>query len=411
MKRHLIIGNGIAALSAALAIREHSTDPVTIISTGQAVAYAPMLTPYYISGKIPYDAMFLCDTSFYHQKNIKTKLGNAAVKLDPTARKVYLRNGSTVDYDNLLIATGSHPVIIPVEGCDLPGVHTLYTVHAARHIKESLPRANTVAILGAGLIATYLMDTLHLMRKRVIVIEARRRVLQVILDLDGSLILQERMKRKGIELYLERKVSRIEDADGHKRLYLDDSAILEVDAVIMAAGSEPNISMVRDSGIKLGQRIPVDESCRTNIPDVYAAGDVTETIDPITGNYQANPTWISAVMQGRTAGFNMAGLNMQLPRLVKTNIFSLFGLSVASIGLISSESQRYETILNREQSEYRCIYTRGDQLVGAVLMGDVTEVGLIRQLIEKGTSWPRLWRETGQTAFALQGLIRSPQMA
>ncbi len=411
MKRQVIIGGGIAALSAASAIREHSTDPVTIISAEKTAAYSPMLTPYYISGKIPYDAIFLCDSSFYRQKKIQTRLGSAAVKLDPPVRKVYLSDGNTVDYDNLLIATGSHSVVIPVEGCNLPGVHTLYTVSDARHIKESLQRANTVAILGAGLIATHLMDVLHLMRKRVIVVEVRRRVLQAILDLDGSVILQECMKREGIELYLERRVTRIEAADGHKRLYLDDSTVLEADAVIVATGVEPNIGVAAGSGIKLGQRIPVDESCCTNIPDVYAAGDVAETIDPITGNYQANPTWFNAVMQGRTAGFNMAGLNMQLPRLVRANIFSLFGLPVASIGLISSENQRYEAVSKREQDEYRCIYTRGDQLVGAVLMGDVTEAGLIRQLIGKGTPWPRLWRETGQTAFALQALICSPQMA
>lgn len=411
MKRHVIIGGGIAALSAASAIREHSTDPLTIISAEKTAAYSPMLTPYYISGRIPYDALFLCDSSFYRQKKIQARLGSTAVKLDHSASKVYLSDGSTADYDSLLIATGSHSVGIPVAGCNLPGVHTLYTVSDARHIKESLQRANTVAILGAGLIAARLIDVLHLMRKMIIVVEMQERILPAVLDRDGSLILQERMKREGIKLYLERRVSRIEAADDDKRLYLDDGTVLEADAVIVATGVEPNVGVAAGSGIKLGQRIPVDESCRTNIPDVYAAGDVTETIDPITGNYQANPTWFNAVMQGRTAGSNMTGLNLQLPGLVRANIFSLFGLPVASIGLIPSENQRYQAVSRREQDEYRCIYTRGDQLVGAVLIGDVTEAGLIRQLIGKGTRWPRLWRQTGQTAFALQALLCSAQMA
>ncbi|MEK7777034.1 MAG: FAD-dependent oxidoreductase, partial [Chloroflexota bacterium] len=153
MKRHVIIGNSHAAISAVQAIRSVSSkDEVILISREDCPAYSPMLTPCYLSGDMPYEGMFFCDKAFYQENRVDTLLGKRVVKVTPKSKSVSLENGASVSYDTLLIATGSNSQVPPIPGTQLPNVFTLWSAEDARKIADAMSGAKTVAVVGAGLV-------------------------------------------------------------------------------------------------------------------------------------------------------------------------------------------------------------------------------------------------------------------
>ncbi len=281
MKNHVIIGNGGAAINGIIAIREHGCDPILVISKENCLAYSPLLIPHYISGEIPYEAMFLCDYAFYKRNQVETRFGSAAVQLDTNTKSVYLEDGSRVFYDCLLIATGSRPMVPSIPGVGLPSVHTVWTEKDARQIKKDCNKAFLVTIVGGGAIGMYMMDVLCNMRKQVTIIEAEPKVMSAVLDSGASNLLEKRMKDHGIQLHLKTKLLNIEQTSRKKILTLDNGTMLEADMVIITTGVVPNATLARNS-VNVSRGIVVDEYCRTNVPDIYAAGDVTETMNPLT---------------------------------------------------------------------------------------------------------------------------------
>ena len=161
-RRHLIIGNSAAALNAVKAIRENnSTDPITLVSAEKHYAYSPVLLPYYVSKKIKRSALFLADQRFYKQNGIELVLGNPATKVDPQTQQVHLASNDILEYDNLLIATGSSPKALRIPGEDLAGVFTLKTVDDADKLVKAAAGMEDVVIIGGGLIGLQAANALY----------------------------------------------------------------------------------------------------------------------------------------------------------------------------------------------------------------------------------------------------------
>src|SRR5210317_884715 len=152
-QRHLIIGNSAAALNAVKAIRESNTaDHITLVSAENHYAYSPVLLPYYVSKKISRTALFLADQDFYQQNGVELILGKPAIRVDPQNRQVTLASDDILDYDNLLIATGSSPKSLGIPGEDLAGVFTLKTVDDADKLVKAAAGMEDIVIVGGGLI-------------------------------------------------------------------------------------------------------------------------------------------------------------------------------------------------------------------------------------------------------------------
>ncbi|MFH1140431.1 MAG: FAD-dependent oxidoreductase, partial [Chloroflexota bacterium] len=172
MKRHVIVGNSHAAISAVQAIRSvNSEDKVVLISREDCPAYSPMLTPCYLSGSMPYEGMFFCDEAFYQKNKVDTLLGKRVVRVTPKSKSVSLEDGTSISYDTLLVATGSASRVPPIPGTQLPNVFTLWTAEDARKIGDVMRGAETVAIIGAGLIGIDCVNVVMGWGKKVVLIE------------------------------------------------------------------------------------------------------------------------------------------------------------------------------------------------------------------------------------------------
>lgn len=386
-RRHVIVGNGGAAVSAIAAIRHLAPkDEIVSISREDCPAYSPVLTVYYLSGRIPYRGMFICNRDFYRSHRVTTRWGQAANAVDPVRREVRLADGTGLSYDTLLVSTGSTPMVPRISGVDLPGVFTLWTAQDARRLKQGVARARRVVVVGAGMIGMQVINALIAMGKQVVVVELLERPAALVLDEAASALIGQRLAQVPTELHFGERVLEIAQEKQGKLVRLSSGKEVRADAVVLSTGVRPNVELVRRSGIALGQGILVDEACRTTVEGAYAAGDVAESADAISGRGAIQATWPNAIEQGAVAGANMAGAPASRLRWCRSNVFQVQGLACASLGTIDAAGDGWSQQTTQSGDRYRKLVYRDDRLAGAVLVGDVSEAGALLGLIEKGTA-------------------------
>jgi NAD(P)H-nitrite reductase large subunit len=383
-QRQLIIGNSAAALNAVKAIRENnSTDPITLVSAERHYAYSPVLLPYYVSKKIKRPALFLADERFYQQNGVELILGNPATRVDPQGRQVTLANDDILEYDNLLIATGSSPKELGIPGEELAGVFTLKTVDDADKLVKAAAAMKDVVILGGGLIGLQAANALYREGRNIIIIIGSKQPLSRNVDPSCAENVCQGIRECGMTILFETYAESIEKAKNKLRVTLSSGRNLQADAVVIGKGVSANMQLVAESEIEVNYGVLVDETMRTNVSNVFAAGDVAEGLNLITGQRQVIATWPNACSQGRTAGINMAG-GMDKNEGLSSNICGFLGSAIASVGITNPENGDFEEVVADEPAKGRyrkLVWNKNNELVGAVLMGTVADIGVITTLI------------------------------
>ena len=395
-QRHLIIGNSAAALNAVKAIRENdSTSSITLVSAENHYAYSPVLLPYYVSKKIDRAALFLADQNFYQRNGAELALGNPATRVDPQNQQVTLANDDILEYDNLLIATGSSPKPLGIPGEDLTGVFTLKTVDDADKLVKAADGMEDIVIIGGGLIGLQAANALYAAGRNIKIVIGSRQPLSRNVDPSCAENVCQGIRECGMAILFETHAVSIGKEKNKLSVELSSNNSLEADAVIIGKGVSPNIQLIEESGIEVNQGILVDATMRTNVPNIFAAGDVAEGLNLITGQRQVIATWPNACSQGRTAGINMAG-GVDKNEGLSSNICGFLGSTVASVGITNPANDNFEEVVSTDpaKGQYRkLVWNKNDELVGAVLMGKVADIGVISSLIRKRVKTPREKRD------------------
>jgi len=389
--RHLIIGAGPAGINAAETLR--AIDPECEIAlVCDEPAYARMVLPYYLEGKVEERALMTGNEAWFSEQRVGTHFGVRAKAVEPAAHRVTLQDGRQLEYDRLLIATGSRAARPPIEGIDGPGVVNLWTLADANGFL-SAPRPHTV-IVGAGFIAFTILDAIATRSDRVTILEIEDRVLPNMLDASGSALMAAQLEQLGIEVCTGVRLERIEPLASKRRLHLSDGSEIECDAVVIAAGVAPNVEFLEGSGIALGEGrgagILVDERLQSSARDVFAAGDVAEAADLLTGERRVHAVQPTAVDHGRIAAANMAGMEVRYAGSLIMNILGAQGLEACSFGDWRGVDRETTLVENRANRIYRKYTWDGDTLVGGILMGPtaalsgVNDVGMLKGLIQTG---------------------------
>jgi NAD(P)H-nitrite reductase large subunit len=387
-RRLVILGNSAAALSAIRAIRSRGGDEhVTVVSREECHAYSPVLTTYYLRGVVPERRLFLCDAGSYRDLAVECRFGRTAVEIDTARQRVLLDDGARLDYDALLIATGAAPARL--SGLDdevAGGLCYLRTVEDARRIRRLAQRARHVAVLGAGLVSLQTAAAIARPGLRITCIVGSRQVLSQNLDADCAAIVQDHVAREGgIEFLFGRSVTTIAHQAQKYRIALAGGEDLSADMVVVGRGVTPNTGFVDPGQIALDRGVLVDDRLRTTAPNVYAAGDVAQGRNRISGAVEVVANWIDACEQGRVAGLNMTGADVASPGSVPENVTTLFGLPVASIGSVgggaAGAGPTSVTGSCPERQTYRRVFLERGVPVGAILLGDVGDAGVVRAAI------------------------------
>ncbi|MFC1920237.1 NAD(P)/FAD-dependent oxidoreductase [Chloroflexota bacterium] len=373
----VIIGNGIAGNSAAVKIRELDAEAkITIVSSENQPHYSACALPYYIAGEIDRKTLFLKENSVYKKDNIKIILGQSVTGISPEDRKVYLDKES-LPYDSLILATGSQPIMPPIEGIGLDGVFPLKSIANADQIL-SYP-VTAAAVVGSGPVGIETAIALHSRGVKVYIIELLDTILSKVFDEAPSLRLRQIIEENGIEVFTGEQVKQIagnEKVEG----VVTDKRRLDVDMVIMATGMRPNTNLAVAAGIKIGKLrgIEVAPNMETSISGIYACGDCAETYDLVTGERALILLWHNAIKQAEVAAQNCCGNPGIYPGSMNITSVDIFGTHAVSMGVCGTQLEqlkKVKTIEGENSNSYnRLIYSR-QRMVGAQVIGGTNGVG------------------------------------
>jgi len=394
MTSHLIVGGGPAATNALQTIRIYDPDAeITLVC--DEPAHSRMALPYWIAGNIPAEQTHTADDAFFARHNVTTHIGKRVEKIEPAANQVTLCDGSTVGYDNLLIATGSSPVAPPINGTDLPGVQPLWSLANTQALLDSTAETAQprVVMVGAGFIGFIVLNAMYKRGWKLTVVERETQVLPRMLDGGSAGMVQNWLATRGVEVHTGTTVTEIRAGDdGAKLVDLENGTTLEADIVIIATGIQANLGLLDGSGIETDQGILVNNQMQTNFPNIYAAGDVAQGPSLFGSDKEVHAIQPTAVDHGRVAGANMAGQQVQYGGSLLMNVVDVCGLQTASYGAWNDESAELMTIDNDSGFVYRKLLWTGDQITGAIFagrandMGMLTDVGMVKGLIQTKTS-------------------------
>lgn len=390
MARHVIIGAGTAGWNAITTLRELDKGGSEIILVSEEAPYSRMVLPYYLAQSIGESHVYTASSSRLAELKVETRIGQRAEQIDSAAKKLVLEGGGEIEYDNLLIATGSSPLKAPVPGADGDNVHSFWTLSQAQTVTAGLRKEARVAVIGAGFISFTILNALVNRGAILTVVELESRILPRMVDETGATIVEKWLAERGVVVRTATKLSAIEDKNGAKLLRFENGPDLEADLVIMATGIRPNIEWTRSSGIEINSGILVDDHCRTNIPNIFAAGDIAEGPDIVTGRKAVHAIEPTAMLHGRIAGANMAGGDTAFAGSLLMNIVDVLDLEIASFGAWDDpEAEAFETV-KPDRPAFRKLFFRGGRVVGAVILGKTrdiwttNDVGMLKGLVYTG---------------------------
>ena len=385
MRHHLILGAGPAGIIAAETLRKHCPqDRITVVGDEKEAPYSRMAIPYLLIGNIEEKGTWLRKGPT-HFADLRIELVQArASKVDAAAKQVVLDNGQTLAFDQLLIATGSHPVRPPIPGLDLPGVHTCWTLEDARAIAALAKPGAKVLQMGAGFIGCIIMEALKQRGVALSVVEMGDRMVPRMMGPMAGGMIRDWCEAKGVKVYTSTKVEAIEKADaGGLRVRLSGGQTVEADLVISATGVRPAVGFLQDSGITCLQGILTDERMQSNVPGIYAAGDCAEAFDMVSGKTIVSAIQPNAAEQARVAALNMAGQDATLKGVTQINVLDTLGLISTSFGNWQGvDGGEQAQLTDHEAGRHLSLQFKDDLMVGCNSVGWTEHVGVMRGLVE-----------------------------
>lgn len=383
--KHVIIGNGPAGVIAAETLRR--ADPaadVVLLGDESGPPYSRMAIPYLLTGKIDEAGTQLRkDAGHYKRLGIRLMKGRAK-KVDSKARRVTLANGKKLPYDRLLIASGAHAVRPDVPGIESPNVHPCWTLADARAIAKKAKPGARVVQLGAGFIGSIILQALAERGVKLTVVEMGDRMVPRMMTAKAGNLIRLWVEKKGVQVHVNARVESIaKAARGAMKVTLSNGSMLDCNLLICAAGVRPNVGFLEGSGVRIGDGIMVDERMQTSVPEIYAAGDVTEAAGFHSGRPELNAIQPNAADQARIAAANMVGKHAAAQGSLAINVLDTLGLISSSFGQWQGVAGGDGVELVDEPSfRYLSLQFKDDMLIGATSIGWTEHVGALRGLIQ-----------------------------
>ncbi len=404
-RRHLIIGGGTAGMNAIRTIREEESERSEITLVSAEKPYSRMVLPYYLDRSIAESHVFTAGAAQLAAWEVKAHLGRRATGLDVKASTCTLDDGATIPYDDCLVATGSAAVRAPVPGADGRAVHSFWTLDEARGVIGAIRPGSEVVMVGAGFISFTILNSILSLGAKLTIVEVAPRILPRMIDDVGAELVEDWLKSHGVTVRTSARLTRIEDAKGRKRLTFGKGAPLTCDVVVMATGIKTNLDWLKGSGVQINRGVVVDDHLRSNVPNVYAAGDVAEGRDLVSGEAVVHAIEPTAQEHGRVIGANMAGKDVRYRGSLIINIVEVCHLDAASFGAWDDARAEAVSGLKRNRHGYRKLLFTGDRLTGAIIIGPssdiwtTNDVGMLKGLVQSGVSLARFKEHLRRNPF------------
>jgi nitrite reductase (NADH) large subunit len=416
--RVVVVGNGMVGQRLLEALSSSAAFSITVIAEEPRPAYDRVQLSAFFSGKTAAD-LSLVATDFFENNSITTHLAERAVAIDRVARLVRTSSDRTIEYDTLVLATGSYPFVPPLSGRDRDACHVYRTIEDLEAIRASAAGARVGTVIGGGLLGLEAAKALLDLGLQTHVVEFAPRLMALQVDADGGGMLRRKIEALGVRVHTGKNTREIVAGSGtrHRMNFLDDSS-LDTDVIIFSAGIRPRDELARSAGLTVGERggVVIDDACCTSDPNIYAIGECAlwrgKVFGLVAPGYQMAQAVASRLSGAADAIFSGADMSTKL---------KLLGVDVASVGdahAATPGSRTYSFVDGRKDLYKKLVVSEdGSRLLGAVLVGDTDAYDTCLQTMLNGLPLPEypeeliLPQRSGSQAPAGSGLAALPAAA
>ncbi len=305
----VIVGASLAGGTAAATLRQDGFDGnVILIGEEPHFPYErPPLSKQYLRGDVPFEKALVRPRDFYATNRIDMRFGDAATHVDPAERKVELASGGSVRYDKLLIATGVRNRRLSIPGLNLQNVFDLRSVDDADALRAAIVPGRQAVVIGMGFIGCEVAASLRQQGVAVVCIDPSPTPLFRVLGEPVGQVMSAIHRDQGVETIFDDVVTRFEGDRCVERVITRRGRRIDCDFAVVGVGVEPAVELLADTAVETGNGILVDEYCRTNVEDIYAAGDVANHYHPVFEQWMRVEHWQNAIHQGGAAARSMLG--------------------------------------------------------------------------------------------------------
>lgn len=374
--KYVILGASASGVNCAKTIRK--LDPngqITMVSKDENI-YSRCMLHHVIGEKRSIEGINFVEEKFSENHKITWMKSVKAIKLNIIDKKVVLDNGETLEYDKLLIATGSSSFIPPVKNLrEGKGIYGLRNIEDALTIKEEAKQVKDVVVLGGGLVGMDAVTGLLEHDINVSLVEMSDRILPMQLDKRSSSKYEKLFEKEGVRIYtcVSAEEVILDEENRVKAVRLSDGRLIGCEMIVVATGVRPNVDFIADNTITLDRGIVINCKGETNIEDVYSAGDVTGK----------SPIWPIAVKQGIVAAYNMVGERKEVEDFFSLrNSMNFLGLQTVSLGLIETPDESYNISTQEYEENYKKIIHKDGIIYGAMIQGDISYCGVLTHIIK-----------------------------
>jgi NAD(P)H-nitrite reductase large subunit len=387
MTRHVIIGNGIAGINAAEAIRALDADAsITMIARESFPPYSRPMISLVLQGSVTPEKLPIRGESFYEDNRVEALTGEEVISIDVDNRQAVTDKGSQVRFDRLLIATGADPRPIKADGLELGNLFFMRTESHVRGMLDALPKVKHALVLGGGLVgfkAAY--GLMHRGVKVTMLIKSGHPLSMQLDPTAGGIVLDELIS-KGLDVRVGIEAVAFKGNGVVRKAQLSDGSSLECKLVVIGKGVLPANSFVPRDKIDVDLGIMVDQNLQTSVPGIYAAGDVAEAFDVTHRTPWVNAIWPVAVEQGRIAGMNMTGRTVSYAGSMGRNAIRVFDVDVLTGGVVNPRNGDSFTVVESSDAKnktYRRLVLRDETLVGLAMVGRIEQGGVLLSLMQR----------------------------
>ncbi|MBB6447158.1 nitrite reductase large subunit NirB [Bacillus benzoevorans] len=380
-KKLLLVGNGMAGVKTIEEILKVSQGlfDITIIGTESYPNYNRILLSKVLQGDTNVSDITLNDWDWYKENNIKLYIGETAIKVDPDQKVVITDLGRTEPYDELILATGSVPFILPIPGADKKGVTTFRDINDTDEMVEASKKYKKAAVIGGGLLGLEAARGLLNLGMDVSVIHLPAYLMERQLDPTAANLLKEELEKQGMKFLLEKNTEAIIGGERVEGVTFKDGTQIEADLVVMSVGIKPNISLAKETGIAVNRGIVVNDYLHTDIPHIYAVGECAE--------HNGIPYGLVAPLfeQAKVLAKHICGIDtVPYTGSVLSTQLKVSGVEVFSAGdFIEGDGKKALKVFDEQDGIYKKVVLQGNQIVGAVLFGDSGEGNRLFSMIKK----------------------------
>lgn len=379
--RYVVLGASAAGINGVRQLRKQCPEAEIILVSKDSSIYSRCILHHYLGNMRTKEELCFAEDDFEDRYKADWRKGVTCTGLDDKEKQVCLSDGTSIAYDRLLIATGSHTLLPAVKGLlGTEGVYGFHNLDEVEAIKKGAVKAEHIVVMGGGLTGLDAAVGFLRLGKKVGLVEMEGHLLAKQLDARSSGTYEKAMEHKGIVLHLGVGIREVCQQEGTvTSLKLTDGSELACDMLVVTAGVRPNIDFLKGSDVECDRfGLVIDRYGQTSVPDIYGAGDVTGR----------SPIWPAAVKQGMVAAVNMAmghGANGRRATMddffASKSTMNFLGIPTMSLGIPERPDDSYEVVMEDKDGIYRKVIHKNGKIYGAILQGDLSYGGVLTQLI------------------------------